>query len=779
MSHDQTSLRRIPRTVLVADWNGVSAVSQTVPDHANCAQHQLSISCATKPTAGIVTVAIEPIGSGMFVNVGTIDLSITGSGVLMFSGVFGAIQLSCSVSLGTSVATAQLDSLGENFIMAGTPGATGSPGPAGGPAGPTGPIGATGPAGASGPTGPTGLTGSAGTAGTTGPAGVAGPTGATGLTGPAGANGVSSFTNTTASFVMPASGISVSVSVGTTAWMAAGEIVYIPTAGYFSVVSITNGTVVVLSNPGYVGNTASGTTIATAQAVSPAGVIGPTGATGSGTPGPPGPAGSTNLTGLSGATQVGYGRDPSAPQTVASALNSRPISILDYFYPTTDGTDYSNALGRAMAVSNLIVFPPGAYTINTPQTIQDGLCIFGPCDAKTTSPAVCTINAPNGFLTNTTTTKMNVVLDGLSIVGTSTGYAINGIIGGEIRNCHFKLYASAIQNPSAYSFNIIHCYFEYTTGPAINLAVANAVRIQDCYFAGSCRIHISELDIAPVNGGNYGLPMILSNNDHGANNFNYSNTSLVKVLGITTIDACYFEDYSSAASGNVMVEVHVYNTGGTLNIRNCNFSGDNKAKCAVLLVGTNGGQVSANGAITANYMSGFLTAAIVWGAYNNIINLRIFDNDYGNSVAAFSNQPVLSYRPMSHGRYVGSPIAISGSTYVVIPVGTTVAYDNAGALAVSTYTCKKAGLYKVSCILLAASTASDYPAVGAGLFYNGTEVEYMNCSIKYIGATTYQTMAIDTIISMAVNDTLQIKAHNGQTINNASFSAQFLGDGNA
>jgi Collagen triple helix repeat (20 copies) len=193
---------------------------------------------------------------------------------------------------------------------AGPAGATGATGPEG-PQGATGSTGATGPPG---PTGPTGNTGPAGTAATvsvgttttgapgsnanvtnsgtssaavlnfTIPQGVAGATGATGAQGPAGATGPTGaqgpagatgpagapgppfpVTSLTSSFVM-ASGL-VTVAVASSAGFPTVGWIYIQNAGWFTMVSIPDATHLQLSNTGYIGNAASGTTIPNSSGV--------------------------------------------------------------------------------------------------------------------------------------------------------------------------------------------------------------------------------------------------------------------------------------------------------------------------------------------------------------------------------------------------------------------------------------------------------------------------------------------------------------------------------
>ncbi len=101
-----------------------------------------------------------------------------------------------------------------------------------------------------------------------------GPRGLPGTDGTNGTDGVSSFTTTTASFTMPAVSSTVSVSVGSTAWLSNGQAVYMETAGYFTVSSITDATTVVLNNLGYTGNASPTTVIVVGRQVSASGLRG-------------------------------------------------------------------------------------------------------------------------------------------------------------------------------------------------------------------------------------------------------------------------------------------------------------------------------------------------------------------------------------------------------------------------------------------------------------------------------------------------------------------------
>ena len=165
MSIDIRPQRRVPRTLIATAWNGASPITADVTTHAGLAQHQLAIAASGVPASGLVTVWIRPIGSGVYVSVGTIDLSVNGTGRLLFSGIFDAVKVSVTPAFSGITAAVQLDSQNEEFLLEGPQGATGPSGPQGatGPTGPTGATGTTGNTGPAGPAGPTGPTGPAGT----------------------------------------------------------------------------------------------------------------------------------------------------------------------------------------------------------------------------------------------------------------------------------------------------------------------------------------------------------------------------------------------------------------------------------------------------------------------------------------------------------------------------------------------------------------------------------------------------------------------------------------
>jgi len=110
-----------------------------------------------------------------------------------------------------------------------------------------------------------------------------GPKGADGTNGTNGTDGTNAFTTITTSFVMPVELGDVTATVGNSGWVSIGQVLYVQTAGYMSVVAVPDATSVTLRNLEdstsgiYSGNTVAGTTIPATSTVSAGGVQGPAG----------------------------------------------------------------------------------------------------------------------------------------------------------------------------------------------------------------------------------------------------------------------------------------------------------------------------------------------------------------------------------------------------------------------------------------------------------------------------------------------------------------------
>lgn len=85
--------RRIVRSTICTDWNGVAPLTQQLPNNSGLAQHQIFVAVATKPSSGVVRISVRPAKMAYFVPVGTIDLSITGTGQILLPAILDAVRL--------------------------------------------------------------------------------------------------------------------------------------------------------------------------------------------------------------------------------------------------------------------------------------------------------------------------------------------------------------------------------------------------------------------------------------------------------------------------------------------------------------------------------------------------------------------------------------------------------------------------------------------------------------------------------------------------------------
>jgi hypothetical protein len=98
-----------------------------------------------------------------------------------------------------------------------------------------------------------------------------------GAAGTNGADGLNAFTRTNASFTVPAANSTVSITVLNSNALPPGVVIFIESAGYYSVSSVTNSTTIVATNLGYSGNASPTSTITTDKLVVTAGVRGASG----------------------------------------------------------------------------------------------------------------------------------------------------------------------------------------------------------------------------------------------------------------------------------------------------------------------------------------------------------------------------------------------------------------------------------------------------------------------------------------------------------------------
>ena len=89
-------------------------------------------------------------------------------------------------------------------------------------------------------------------------------------------SGANAFTALTADFTQPAVGADVVASVGSSAWAAIGQVVFVAgTGGYYIVTAKPTATSLTLMNLGYAANASPGATVPAPSQVSPAGLQGP------------------------------------------------------------------------------------------------------------------------------------------------------------------------------------------------------------------------------------------------------------------------------------------------------------------------------------------------------------------------------------------------------------------------------------------------------------------------------------------------------------------------
>jgi collagen type VII alpha len=180
---------------------------------------------------------------------------------------------------------------------------------------------------------------------------------------PAGAPADNTYTTTTASYIQPAIGATVTVSVFNTAALAINQTIYITdttagglTGGYYQITSVNSAISITIRNQGLIGNAAPGITIFFPSKIVSSGVQGATGATGA--PGATGAAGVP--AGLSAATiTTNSFVQPAVFSSIDVAVNSvSMLSIGMNVYITNAGY---------YRIDNFLVGPgiTAMYVINT------------------------------------------------------------------------------------------------------------------------------------------------------------------------------------------------------------------------------------------------------------------------------------------------------------------------------------------------------------------------------------------------------------------------------
>jgi microcystin-dependent protein len=228
-----------------------------------------------------------------------------------------------------------------------------------------------------GPCGPQGLPG-VGQPGPQGQIGPKGERGASGACGPAGAAGLNAYSNLATAFPVP--GVHdplLTINVTDTSWMSPGMLIYIPTAGTFTVVgSPLSAQQVQIVNSGDPLNAPTGTIINAGTMVTAASQRGPAGPQGiAGPAGPPGPQGSSGTSVYSVLTA-----DLTVPavgsQVIAAVQTSAPFAVGQIVYveggPYFSIADVNNSTNALTLVNQGY---PGTPSVGT--VLPTGNAILG------------------------------------------------------------------------------------------------------------------------------------------------------------------------------------------------------------------------------------------------------------------------------------------------------------------------------------------------------------------------------------------------------------------
>ena len=220
-----------------------------------------------------------------------------------------------------------------------------------------------------------------------------------------GASGGSAYTTTTASFVVPAIAATVAISVGSTAWMAVGQKVFISDGtdfGNFEVQSIGGSTSFVGEFMGYVDDAAPGATVG------------------------------------SGAAVVASGTQSTFTTTALKALNATLLSGINAFTDNTTGTA-SDTLAAGVGIynvsayvdlvnvtgtGNIFYFIPGhAFKVLSITATTEDPESGGPASSLVVTPYVNGVAVTGGLLT---LTKAAVAAVGGNISATAVTAANTG-----------------------------------------------------------------------------------------------------------------------------------------------------------------------------------------------------------------------------------------------------------------------------------------------------------------------------------------------------------------